>query len=954
MSDNEEQQGGASRKRRKRNQGILVEIALWILLLKTGASTRERRRRKGQKPPSTGICGPINHGEDGHPWVWMEIQTIRGFSMMDFARQMRVKANFDEALRSFVGWAGSRRNVEMDLQVQALPYDLNRVNEILKDTTVGELSTTSLQNHARSRLRTINEIKRLELKERRVFIGVKLRDERSMLFRMLAQLMLGIGFSSAFANGNEDVIYADQVQEVLGKFENNHLKARLLGGMETAGVIQRCVYRGHAKLPVLADESGVINDPTDLHRLSNSVARDHFDMMEIFQDGESSFAAYMPVAKLPEQFAMSWLFFGNNAGEPVEVSARMSVIPLENSRAENARTLNIIDATLEDLYKKSVNNNMDSEIARYKARKETAEAEKARLDKDEPKVSVNACMVVSGDSQAAVRRNSRYVIAECARQKVVLEIDESNQAEIRRQTYPGARLLYTDYRLELFVDGMAMAMPHATSLVGNGGDMLGVVHGPESGPFLYAHRRVLKRGAEGDTAVGEVVLGPSGEGKSSFMVNKAIADAAAGMAAIFDEGKGDSKILTGAKLLVPHIVMDLSAPEFAGLLNPLYLGGTVKESRDLTVDMLWNNIQSGVQTSWKRIVRQVVTEELDEFPDDPDFERIVRQRLMKADREDPQRLAKLEIGQEILGIMDTDHSEVIFAKGKPWKEIAGQYVQPGQVAFVVYGHLTPPEGEKPDSTLREQERLALTVRDLITVIYYKFAMDPDIPVAVYKDEIQIDRRMGGSVSSGFLSRMGRSKGCTITLGGQLMDDPPEDFWANTKTIWLFRFNQDGEAEKAIWRLGYGVERGSTEWKSLISLMLGEKESGRESYEVIVKTMDDEIGLVALNQLFHEGQFVSNIEGVAELRRNNRDGADLMQLPYIRRVATPEDARAELVRVGVSPEVVSNPNGHVDAVDQWTAIVMGLKDDELAVVENGKLLVLREAEVSAPQLPMGSA
>jgi hypothetical protein len=955
MTDNQQQYGGESENKTKFKRGILEQIAIWILLFRNREITRERRREKGLKPPTTGITGPVNHGEDGHPWVWMEAETVKGYSLMDVGDKERFWIYLEDALKSFVGWSGSRHDVEFDLQVQALPFDLEKVDADLRASTMGELSGKLRQRHYNSRRRSINEIKRYGLKQRRVFLGVKLRDERSFFHRMLAQLMLLLGFSSLLANGNEDVIYEEQIQEVLDKFRHNHISVELLSGKETAEVIQRCVYRGHDKLPELSNDSGVVKEYADLQAISASVARDHHDMVEILQDGESSFAAYMPVAKLPDDYeGLSWLFYGDYYRQPVEVSARLRIKPLEMSKAENARTLNRLDAALEDLAKK-VKSNVEREEARLISRKRVALAEKARLDRDDPKVDTNAVMIVSGKDPSDVRQNSRFVMAQCAHNSVTVLIDDSKMAEIRRQTYPGTRLLYTRYTLNLFYDGLAQAMPHATSVIGNGGDMLGVVLGPEAGPFLYAHRLVLRKRI--DSPPGQIFVGPSGEGKSSMMVNCVIADAEAGMAGIYDEGKGDSTILEAEdRLQVDIKVLDLSAPEMAGLLNPLYLGDNLKESRDLTLDVLMKCIGGEADRGWRSLVRRIVAEELEEYPDDPDFERIVHKRLLGASRDDPRYQIKLEIGEAILGMMEAEFAEVIFAKGKPWKDVSDKYIARGQVTFVVYGHLTPPDDrDKPDDDLNEQERLAVMVRQLTNVIYYKFALDPTKPLAMYKDEIHIDKRMGGNVSSGYLARIGRSKGCIVSLGGQLMDDPPEDFWKNTSTVWLFTFRQLDEAEKAIMRLGWNVEHGSQEWKRLINLMMGKRGSGRNKYDVIVMTYDKEIGMVATNQLYHEGLFVTNIEAVEERRRQMREGRAAQQLSYVRRAETPEAAEDSLIILGVPPEVIGSPNGYQHVVDQWKAIAQELAGDERLIRDDdGQLKVVRVTELPVPQLPLPSA
>jgi hypothetical protein len=957
MTENQHRKGGKSKNDKKFKRGILEKFAVWILLFKNGEITRDNRRSKGLRPPSTGITGPINHDEFGHPWVWMEAETVRGYYMMDSGEKWRFWDYLDNALKSFVGWSGIRHDVEIDIQVHAMPYDLDKVDADLRASVMGELSGKLLRRHTNSRRRTLNEIEKLGLRERRVFMGVKLRDERSFLHRMIAQLMLWMNFSSLLANGNEDEIYHDQIQEVLGKFRHHHIKVRLLSGMETAQVIQRCVYRGHDHLPVLSNgDAEMINSNSDLHQLSSSVAYDHHDMVEILQDGESSYAAYMPIAKLPDEYyGLSWLFWGDDFLVPVEVAARLRIKPLETSKAENAKTLNRVKAALSDLAGKSAGTNVDNEVDRLLSRQAVAEAEKERLDKDDPKVDVNAVLIVSGKDPDMVRDNSRSVIARCGYEKVTALIDETKLAEIRRQTYPGARLLYNRYTLNLFSDGMAQAMPHATSVIGNGGDLLGVVLGPDAGPFLYSHRLVLRKRI--DAPPGQLFIGPSGEGKSSMMVNCVIADAEAGMAGIYDEGKGDSTILESEERLQVNIkVLDLSSEEMAGLLNPLYLGDNEKEKHDLALDVLMKCIGSEAQQGWRPLVRHIVAEELAEHPDDPDFQRIVRERLFGAALDDPRRQMKLEIGEAILGMMDAEHADVIFAKGKPWKEVSDEYIARGQVTFVVYGHLTPPEDrEKPDSALNEQERLAVMVRQLTNVIYYKFALDPKVPLAMYKDEIHIDKRMGGNISSGYLARMGRSKGCTVSLGGQLMDDPPEDFWKNSSTVWLFTFRQTDEAEKAITRLGMTVEKGTVEYQRLLNLMMGKPGSGRGKYHVIVMTHDKSIGMVAANQLYHEGLFVTNIEAVEERRRQLRESLAARKLSYVRRAETPEAAEDALIALGVPPEIIGNPNGYESVVERWKEVLLNLGANEKLVVDaDGQLMVMAETDLRVPQLPLPSA
>jgi hypothetical protein len=925
MTDNEQQRGGIFRRSAKRRGSSLAQIAIWLNQLATGELKRESRRPKNEKPPTRGIVGPINFGEDEMPWVWMEVMPARGYPWMENARQRGIESSFNAVLKSFAGWQGSRKAVEIDLQVQSWPFDFEAINRDLQESVVGELPEEFKEEleelQSRSRQLSIEEIERLGFDESRIFVGVKLRDERALIVRVLAKFLQLLGFGLETANGDDLVLYREQIQEVKAKLENNNLKVRLLRGMETARVIQHCVFRGHKKLPALPKSTELISSSNALCRLADATAIDQIDMVEIIQDGEFRYAAYMAVADLPTDYeGLSWLYFGDQHGRRVEVSARLHVEPLAHSKAQNAGTLNIIEGSithsLKQIARESAKGHsvggLQTTLKDHEARKAVATAEKARLEQGVPKVDVHAFLVVSGDDPDKVRTNSLFVMDQCASDGVVLEIDEANNAEVRRQTYPGTRQIYKRYELPMFSDGMAQAMPHATSVIGNGGDLLGIAVGPEadSGPCRYSHRKVLKKNS--DDPPGEVVWGPSGGGKTSFLLNTGIADALAGMATIYDEGgKDDSLILKGATLPVPHMVMDLSSPEMAGLLNPLFLGENRKESRDMALDVLMRSIGSEAERGWRSIIAIAISAEQDEHPEDPDFKRIVRERLLGADPSDPRRAVKVEIGEAILGIMEAENAEIIFAKGKSWKSVARKYVARGQFTLVVYGHLTPPhDRDTPDDKLTTQQRLAIIVRQLTNALYYKIAMDPAIPAAIKKDEIHIDHRLDGGVASGHLSRVGRYSGSTVTEAGQLVEDVKQDFLANTSTIWCFRLRQAEQAELAIQRMGLNVVKGSDESPSpeyqwFMQQMMATPDEGRAKYTAFVRMHDGQFGQVLLNQMFHGGQFVSNPEAVEERRRLTRDAEEV------------------LVRLGVPPEVVQDPNGHELDVQQMKAIAMDL-------------------------------
>jgi hypothetical protein len=927
--------------------GLALRLVYLFLLWRDGGLTRDKKRKKGKLSPTKGICGPINHDEEGHPWVWLEIKTVRGFPFLSLDQQARVKASFESAINSFSGWRGGG---ELDIQVQAVPYDLQAVDNSLKAGFVNPNKATEkvLQRHAKSRERSINYIKEKNFKERRAFIGVKLSDERSFMERMLSQLMLWLGYSSLHANGIEQEIYHDQIEEVVAKFEDNNIKVRPLSGVETARVIQRCVYRGHEVLPEIADTTGIVRTSSDLQRLTDSRARDHGDMIEIIQDGEVTYSTYLAVAKLPDEFYYSWLFVGDRDRKPVEVSARLRVLPVEKSKNEVGTTLLVVENAMEHLVKSKANN--QQQIKTKINQKKYGLTVQQRLNEEQPLVEVNAFLVVSSYNKTRLKRNVRSVISKCRGKGVVLEVDEAYQAEIRRQCYPGSRQAYDSYQQVLFSDGMSQAMPHASTVIGNNGDLIGDVVGPENAPCRYSHRECLRKGT--DTKTGQVFIGPSGEGKTDAMVNRAIADAEANMAAIFDEGKGDSKVLDEVNdLLVDLKVMDLSHPSLAGLLNPLFLGDDARESRDLTLNALMKCMGSEAQSGWRAHVAEAIDEDLAEFPENPDIKRIVETRLRHADPSLADSQTRQAIGRTIMGMMRARHSDVIFAPGKPWQDVAREYIRRGQVTFVVYGHLTPPDGEKKDSDLSEQERLALMVRDLTNVVYYKFAMDPEIPLAIYKDEIQIDNRMGGSVSSEHLSRIGRSKGSTINLGGQFLGDIPEGFWENTSTMNFFRFTTEDSAKRAIKLLRIHVKPGSAEEKRLVNLLLDVPNNGRNKYEVIVRTHEGEIGLVAFKQIYHGGRFVSNIEGVEERRLMDSADTVLEQLPFVRRADSPEEAKESLLRLGVPAEIVGSPNGHKDAMEQWIQILLNLGEDERVGRTDGKLELLQGSTPTAPQLPL---
>jgi hypothetical protein len=120
--------------------------------------------------------------------------------------------------------------------------------------------------------------------------------------------------------------------------------------------------------------------------------------------------------------------------------------------------------------------------------------------------------------------------------------------------------------------------------------------------------------------------------------------------------------------------------------------------------------------------------------------------------------------------------------------------------------------------------------------------------------------------------------------------------------------------------------------------------------VIVRTHTGEVGLVAFKQIYHGGRFVSNIEGVEE-RRLLDSAAAAGKLKHVRRVSSPEAAEEALVGLGVPAEIVDNPNGHHDALEQWKTIVLGLEDNEWVVLLDGKLEVIQVNTPAAPQLPL---
>jgi hypothetical protein len=334
MTPDVEQQGGETQEKPK--LGFRGMLALWIATWEAGAFKRDRRRSKGKQPPSKGITGPINHGEDGHPWLWMEARTVAAYQTMTRSEQRHAKYNFKQALESLEGH-------ELDIQVQALPYSREEVEEQMKAGIIGKPSEEISERHAKSRQRNHEYIEKRGFKQRHCFIGVQMQDERSMFARVISQVLLWVGFSSLLAVGYEHIIYHDQIQGILGKFRHNNVPVRPLSGLETAQVIQRCIYRGHDKLPVLSDDSGVVGGSGELKRLTSSAARiprDDMDMVEIRQDGSTRFVSYLAVAKLPDSdLDLSWLFVGDNKNRPVEVSARISINDRARAKAYNAHTL---------------------------------------------------------------------------------------------------------------------------------------------------------------------------------------------------------------------------------------------------------------------------------------------------------------------------------------------------------------------------------------------------------------------------------------------------------------------------------------------------------------------------------------------------------------------------------------------------------------------------------------
>jgi hypothetical protein len=137
-------------------------------------------------------------------------------------------------------------------------------------------------------------------------------------------------------------------------------------------------------------------------------------------------------------------------------------------------------------------------------------------------------------------------------------------------------------------------------------------------------------------------------------------------------------------------------------------------------------------------------------------------------------------------------------------------------------------------------------------------------------------------------------------------------------------------------------------------MMGKEGSGRRKYDVIVKTHDDQIGMVAVNQLYHQGMFVTNREAVVEQERQQRVGETSRLPTYIRRTKTPEAAQEELIRTGIPRDMFRQPNGHRSDLERLVQIILDLEDNEFLCLLDGKFKVLRDTDLLVPQIPMPPA
>jgi hypothetical protein len=144
MTPNVELQGGEPQEKPK--LGFRGTLAYWLAAWEAGVFKRDRRRSKGQQPPTKGITGPINHDEDGHPWLWMEVETVPGFQTMTRSRQKHMKYNFTKVLESLEGR-------ELDIQVQALPFGSDEVEAKMKAGIIGRPSAEVAERHAKSVIR---------------------------------------------------------------------------------------------------------------------------------------------------------------------------------------------------------------------------------------------------------------------------------------------------------------------------------------------------------------------------------------------------------------------------------------------------------------------------------------------------------------------------------------------------------------------------------------------------------------------------------------------------------------------------------------------------------------------------------------------------------------------------------------------------------------------------------
>lgn len=562
-----------------------------------------------------------------------------------------------------------------------------------------------------------------------------------------------------------------------------------------------------------------------------------------------SYAAYLPIAHIPDNlhFQQNWLHHAASLPFPVDVSMHFEVVDPDRAEKDLQRPITDAEAQEEEDQEAGVRTDDATQIQQQGLRKVKVDVQMGR----QPLAYWQAVLCVYDTDPAELRGKVARLIKHYRDIHFELVCPNHDQRELFYQSFPGSEILVEDWMHRTSTKYLAAAQPWLTSSVGDRDQDAGLYQGhtivrdsnghqQKGVPVFYDLQNVVDLEGKAPT---EVVCGDPGSGKSvSRGLKVAHEDALRGITQFVWDPKGDFlPLVTYARQMqldpkkVKHV--DLHDPDASVSLDPFSIAEVDKkkniDDRDtaarevlhkLCDEYLSSNDSLGLL--YRRVLNAAVQTVLRierEGGETASMEGVLSTMRLWAEGgqaaniSDSQmqmwRDCSASLVEHLESIRRETLGRLLFRDGSEGRSI--KVTEGDLVIFVAINMQVTEAGQKPTAKTIVPDVISGLMTDFIRSLL--FTLPDEVPKSLIFDEWHVIKRTNRAEALvDWLRRMGRSKRCMV----RQMSQSAADFKREAlSTVWC-GYAENEESARASCKL-LGIEASQASISLLMSMGKGQ-------------------------------------------------------------------------------------------------------------------------------------